>query len=180
MDSLERALDALLALEGASQDASREACASLEDGVSVEGPSNAEGVVREAPSEIAVGPSFSARIANASPCRPKLPNQLMLGTYVLLHEWDRLSVYMVAPSPEAALEIIYCYNPFNERESSVAYMSDLCPTLLRVPVVARVEEYSIPFLGYLDRKSFQHVAEDGMLIHNHDFNESTELVCFDF
>ena len=37
VDSPERALDALPALEGASQDASKKACASLEDGVLAEG-----------------------------------------------------------------------------------------------------------------------------------------------
>ena len=45
----------------------------------------------------------------------------------------------VAPGPEAAREIIDCWNPFNKRESSIAYMRNLYPTLLRVPVVARAE-----------------------------------------
>ena len=83
-------------------------------------------------------------------------------------------------NPKAAREIIDCWSPFNKRVSSIAYMCNLYPTLLRVPVVARAEDYSIPFLDYLDRKSFQRVAEDGMLIRHHDFNESAELVCFDF
>ena len=48
MDSLERAFDALPALEGATQDASREVYASLEDGVPVEGLSNGDSVMREA------------------------------------------------------------------------------------------------------------------------------------
>ena len=60
----------------------------------------------------------------------------------------------MAPSPNAAREIIDRWSPFNKRESSVAYMLDLCLTLLRVPVVARDEEYSVPFPIYLDRKSF--------------------------
>ena len=38
VDSPERASDALLALEGASQEASKEACASLENGVPTGGP----------------------------------------------------------------------------------------------------------------------------------------------
>ena len=59
-------------------------------------------------------------------------------------------------------------------------MRDLYPTLLRVPVAARSKEYSIPFPNYLDKKSFQRLAEDGMLIRNHDFNKLVELVCFDF
>ena len=86
----------------------------------------------------------------------------------------------MAPGLEAAREIINHWSPFNKRESSVSKMCDLYPTLLRVKVAAPVEEYSIPFPDYLDRKPFQCVAEDGMLIRNHDFNESAELVCFDF
>ena len=38
VDSLERASDALPALEGATQYASREACALLKDGISAKGP----------------------------------------------------------------------------------------------------------------------------------------------
>ena len=58
IDSLEQASDALLALEGVSQDASKEACASLEDVVSAGGSPNVDGVVVEAPIEIAIRPSF--------------------------------------------------------------------------------------------------------------------------
>ena len=68
MDSLEQASNALLTLEGASQDASKEACALLEDGVPAGGLPNADGVMGEAPSKIAVGLSFSARLANVGPC----------------------------------------------------------------------------------------------------------------
>ena len=50
MDSLERASDALPALEGVAQDASQEACALMEDGILTEGPRNADRVVWEAPS----------------------------------------------------------------------------------------------------------------------------------
>ena len=81
MDSLEQASDALSV--GASQDASRKACALLEDEVPAKGPPNAVGVLGEAPSEIVVGPSFSAKLANAGPCRLRLPNRLMLSLYVL-------------------------------------------------------------------------------------------------
>ena len=132
----------------------------------------------EAPSETVVGPFFSAKLANANPRRPRLHDRLMLGSYVLPQEWDCPSADMVASGPKAAREIIDRWSPFNKRESSVAHMQDLYPTFLRVRVAARAEEYSISFLGYLDRKSFQHMAEYGMLIYNHDFNESAELVCY--
>ena len=78
--------------------------------------------------------------------------------------------------PKATQSIIDPYAPFNQRDSSVARILDLYPTLLLESVVDPTEEYSIPFLGHMDRKSFQCVAEDGMYIHNHDFNVMTKLV----
>ena len=56
VDSLKRAPDALPTLEGASQDVLKEPCASMENGVQTEGPLNVDGVVGEAPSEIAIRP----------------------------------------------------------------------------------------------------------------------------
>ena len=56
VDSPEQASNTLPALEGSSQDAFREACASLEDRVLTEESPNADGVVGEAPSEIIFGP----------------------------------------------------------------------------------------------------------------------------
>ena len=70
--------------------------------------------------------------------------------------------------------------PFKKRDSSAAHMRDLYPNNLRMPMVARVEKYSTPFPSYIDKKSYQHVAKDGMYIHNHDFDETVELVCINF
>ena len=44
-------------------------------------------------------------------------------------------------------------------------------------MVALVEEYSIPFPIYLDKKSYLRMAEDEMLLRKYDFNETVELVC---
>ena len=180
VDSPYQASGAPPSLKGASQDASEEACALLQDVVPIGGPLDAEGVVGEAPSETVIVPSFSTKLSNASPCKPRMLNRFVLSSYVLPQEWDCPSADVVAPGLEAAREIIDRWSPFNKRETSIAHMRDLYPTLLRVPVVALGEEYFIPFPGYLDRKSFLHVAEDGMFIHNHDFNESAKLVCFNF
>ena len=73
MDSLERASDALSALEGATLEAPWEACASVEDGVLVVGSPNADRVVGEAPLEIAAELPFSARLASVIPYRPRGP-----------------------------------------------------------------------------------------------------------
>ena len=62
VDSPERAPVALSTLEGIAQGVLGEACASLEDGISVGGPPSTGKVVGEAPSiKIAVVPLLSAR-----------------------------------------------------------------------------------------------------------------------
>ena len=62
MDSPKRASDALLALGGAAQDASKEACASLEDRIPTGGPPSAGKIMGEAPSpETVVGPSLPVK-----------------------------------------------------------------------------------------------------------------------
>ena len=58
MDSPEQASDALLALEGVAQEAPKEPCALLEDGVPNEGPPDVDRAMGEAPLEIAVELSF--------------------------------------------------------------------------------------------------------------------------
>ena len=118
------------ALEGASHDAFGEACASLEDGVPTGGPLNADGVVGEAPSEIAVVSSFSTKLANAYPRRLRMLDRLVLGSYVLPQEWDHPSANVAAPNLKATQEIIDHWGPFNKRESSVTRTRYLYPTLL--------------------------------------------------
>ena len=87
---------------------------------------------------------------------------------------------VVAPNPEGAQEIIHCWSPFNQAESLDAHICDLYPNYFQVPMVARVKQYTIPFPIYMDKEAFQPVAEDGMLIRNHDFHRSAKLVCVDF
>ena len=110
MDSPERASDALPALEGATQDASRETCASLEDGASVGRPSNANQVVSEAPStKIVVGPSLLARrssLATSSAHKARLPDSLVLGSYVMPMEWTYFSADTSALGLDATRPII--------------------------------------------------------------------------
>ena len=90
--------------------------------------------------------------------------------------WDHPSTDTFVPSLDAAQSIIDRWNPFNKRDTSVTDMHELYPTNLQIPVVAVSEEYYIPFPSYIDLKSYQRVAKDGMHIHSHDFNETTKLV----
>ena len=119
VNSLEQASNALLALEGAAQDASREACASLKDGVPVGGPRNVDRVVREAPLEVVVGPFFPARLVNVSPLR------LVLNLPINPMMRDQPSTDTSVLSSNVSQSIIDRWNPFNQRDTSVANMRDL-------------------------------------------------------
>ena len=80
VNSPKRASNVLPALEGATQDASREACASLEDGAPAGGLPNVDRAVSEAPTtKTTISPPLQTR-------RPKvrLPDRLRLGSYVEL------------------------------------------------------------------------------------------------
>ena len=100
----------------------------------------------------------------------------MLGSYVKPMEWGCHSVDTLAPGLDQAQSIIDRWKPFNKKDSSTAHMRELYPNLLRILVAAHVEEYFIPFPNYMDKKSYQRVAGDGMFICNHDFDETAELV----
>ena len=88
VDSPEGAPDALLTLEGAAQDASNEACASLGDRAPAGGPPNTDQVVREAhAAETTIGPPLQARrpnLAIPSAYRGRLLDRLILSLYVKL------------------------------------------------------------------------------------------------
>ena len=44
-------------------------------------------VAAKAPLEVAAAPSFLNRFASAGPRRPRMPNQLLLSSYVPSYEW---------------------------------------------------------------------------------------------
>ena len=78
----------------------------LENRALVEGSSNVDQVVGEAPSEVVVDPTFLARLAKVDPRRARMPNRIVLSSFVQLMERDRPSVDTPAPSLEAAQSII--------------------------------------------------------------------------
>ena len=86
----------------------------------------------------------------------------------------------MAPRPEGAQEIINRWKPFNRGESLVAHMEQLYPALLRMSVAVwaegKGEEYVVSVPAYACKDELKWVVEDGMLICNHNFVQSTELV----
>ena len=90
MDSPEWASDALLALEGTVQEAPKEACASLKDGVPAKGPPDVARAVGEAPLKIVVELLLSARLTNAHPRRLRGPGRLVLNSPIISMKWNSL------------------------------------------------------------------------------------------
>ena len=85
------------------------------------------------------------------------------------------------PRLEGAQEIIHRRRSFNWGESPDAHMHQLYPTLLRMPVTVRAkgkgEEYAISVPAYACKDKLTQVVDDRMLICNHNFVQSVELVC---
>ena len=163
-------------MEGALNEAS----ASLEEGILVGGPPNVDEIREKAPSGVPTALMLPPRLVDTEPIRKRLLDRLLLSMYVPPQERIYPPTGMVAPDPEGALEIIHLLSPFNQAESPIAHMCDLYPNYFRVHVAARAEQYTIPLPVYMDKEVFQLVAEDGMIIHNHDFHLSAEMVCVDF
>ena len=76
------------ALEGAAQEAPKEARASLENGVLDKGPPDADRALEEAPLEIAIELLFSTRLANVGPRRLKGLDILVLNSLVISMKWE--------------------------------------------------------------------------------------------
>ena len=162
---------------GAAQGASRNACAALEDEIPVgEFPLVDDVFVEVSLVEATNAPLLRARLARFTvdgARRP--PNRLMLSSYVEPMEWDKLTEDALTLDQEISRALINYWRPFDQRDPSVTHMHNLDPHNFCVLTAAH-EEYSIPFLVNLGKRSYQRVAEDEMYMRNHDFDETDELV----
>ena len=84
------------------------------------------------------------------------------------------------PGPEGAREIINRWKPFNRGETPASHLEQLYPAMLRMPINVRAEgkgeKYVVLIRTYAWKEDLKQVVEDGMLIHNRNFVQSTELV----
>ena len=150
MDSPDPTFDYQPVLEGASS----EAGAPLEEGIPTGGPSNVDGIGEGALLGVATAMTLPPKPADTESSRKKPPDQVLLSTYISPQERIHPPAGMVAHDLEGAWEIIHRWSTFNHVEPPVALMRDLYPNNFRVPVVARAEQYSIPFPIYMDKEAF--------------------------
>ena len=111
MDSPDRATNDQLVSKGAPNEVS----APLEEGIPTGGPSVDE-IGEGSLSGVATAPLPPPRPADSTPSRRRLPDQVMLSTYVP-HERIHPSTGMVTPDLKGAREIIHRWSPFNQAES---------------------------------------------------------------
>ena len=87
---------------------------------------------------------------------------------------------VLAPGPEGAQEIIDRWRPFNIGKSSAYHLHNLYPALLWMLVTVRAkgrgEEYAISAPASIGKEDLLQMVEDEMLVRNHNFAQSTELV----
>ena len=100
------------------------------------GSPSAEGVVAKAPLEVVATP---LKVVMAGSRRLRMPDQLLLSSYVPPKDRVHPLANTVAPGPKGSREIIDRWSPFNKRESSITHIRDLYPTLLRVSMSTRAE-----------------------------------------
>ena len=143
-------------------------------------PPSVEEVGMDAPSGVAYALAPSPKPTSAKPTKKRMPDRVLVSTYVPLLERVHPLTDMAAPNLEDMLKIVHRWSPLNQEESPVTHMHDLYLHCFRMPVVARLEQYTILLPVYMDKEDFQLVADDGMLIHNHNFHRSTKLVSADF
>ena len=115
---------------------------------------NVEEVGEGAPSGIITAPVPPPKPTSTRPSKKLLPDQVLLSTYVPPLERVHHPTGMMAPDPEGVLEISHRWNPFNQVESSVAHMRDLYSNYFWIPVVAFLEQYTIPLPIYMDKDAF--------------------------
>ena len=88
---------------------------------------------------------------------------------------------VLAPEPKGSREIINRWRPFNMGESSADQLHELYLALLRMPVAVWAEgrglEYVVSVPASTGKEDLLQMVEDGMLVCNRNFAQSTELVC---
>ena len=152
----------------------------MEEGVSAASPPNVEEVRMDALIGVVTAPTPSPKSSSVGPSRKWLPDRVLVSTYVSPLERVHPSTDMVVSDLEDVLKIVRRWNPLNQKESLVTHIHDLYPNYFQIPMSARLEQYTIPLPIYMEKDAFQLVADDGMLIRNHNFHRLAEPVSTDF
>ena len=157
-----------------------EANTSLEEGVLIASPPSGEEVGMGTPLGVVTALAPPPKSIDIKPSKKQLPDRVLVSTYVLPRERVHPLMDVVASNLKDVLKFVHHWSPLNQEKSSVTHIRDLFPNYFRLLVAAHSEQYSIPLHVYMDKEDFQLVVDDGVLIRNHNFHRSAELVSADF
>ena len=112
--------------------------------------------------------------------RALLPDRLLLNSHLPLQGLTPPMEEVLAPGPEGAQEIINLWRPFNSGKSSAYHFYELYPALFQMPLTMRAEgrgeEYVVSVPASTGKEDLLQMDEDGMLVRNRNFAQSTKLV----
>ena len=112
--------------------------------------------------------------------RPLPHDRILLNSYLPLCGPASAMEEVTAPRPDDIKLILHHWKPFNLGESAADRLDDLYPRTLRMPVTVREvglgEGYSMAVPVGTIKEDIQKIVQDGMLIHNRNFVQSTKLV----
>ena len=132
------------------------------------------------PSGVVTAPAPLPMSTDIRPSKKQLLDRVLVSTFVPPLERVQPSMDMVIPDLEDVLKIIHRWSPLNQEESLVTHMRDLYLNYFQIPVATHSEQYTILLPVYMDKEAFQPMVDDGMLIRNHNFHRSAELLGADF
>ena len=137
--------------------------------------------VREGiPSEQSTSQPTKATSSRSWRSRLLLPDWMLLYSYIPPQGQAPPMEEVLAPGLEDAQEIINRWKPFNRGESSASHLKQLYPAMLRMPIEVRVEgkgeKYVVSIPAYACKEYLKQVVEEDMLIRNHNFVQSVDLV----
>ena len=143
-------------------------------------PTHAE-VQEDIPSEQIAGWSDKAKSTQTGCSRLLLPDRLFLNSYIPPRGQAPPMEEVSVPRPESAHEIINRWRPFNWGESLATHIHQLYRALLWMPIAVRAKgrgkKYVVSVPAYACKEELKQVVEDGMLICNLNFVQSTEPEC---
>ena len=121
------------------EEARKDRAIALEGEVPAVNPLSVEEVGMCALSRVVISPAPPHKPTRAGLSKKRLPDRVLLSTYVPLLERVHPSANMVTPNLEDVLKIFHRWSPLNQEESPVTRMQDLYPNYFRMPMTARSE-----------------------------------------
>ena len=111
--------------------------------------------------------------------KPTRPVEVLTLNYTPPYSPEHLRVKVTTPGMEEVKGIFHRWEPFHSEASAADRLNNLYSYIYRVLVVSRGmglhEDYSVNLPTPTPKEDFQQIVDDGILVRNRNFVQSTEL-----